>query len=98
MGLGIFKNPMMMLMGSRVKNLWGQQIWRRAKWQGGEQDGSLKISKLLLKGRESTRHISSLELRTRLPGRHPTEVYLRGPYYWLQQQETVRNLKRQLVK
>ena len=52
----------------------GSANLEKSQWQEGEKDASFKISKLLLKGRESTRHVSSLELRALFLTRHPTGV------------------------
>ena len=52
----------------------GSTNLEKSQWQDGEQDASFKISKLLLKGRESTRHVSSLELRALFLTRHSTGV------------------------
>ena len=58
---------------SRIKES-GSANLEKSQWQENEQDGSFKISKLLLKGRKSTRHVSSLELRALFLTRHPTGV------------------------
>ena len=58
---------------SRIKKL-GSANLEKSQWQEGEQDGSFKISKSLLKGRESTRLVSSLELRALFLTRHLTGV------------------------
>ena len=58
---------------SRIKES-GSANLEKSQRQENEQDGSFKISKLLLKGRKSTRHVSSLELRVLFLTRHPTGV------------------------